>query len=186
MILIILRTIPSHCPCQWQNAMDHVAAIALWRRICPEGLAGAVFDYRSPRGYFAGLSAGSSVRPCWRCASYQGRTPVPGGSPAPWPSAYRRRPGAELRFIQPQILFDLDADDREKRPHREADGEGNRGHPKRAALARDAGNLVVLQGQPRTPVHCGRRGDDQSAAPASALRSKLAINCRLIICQDRH
>ena len=38
---------------------------------------------------------------------------------------------AELGFGQPEFGFDLHADDRKDRPHREADGKGERGHGQR-------------------------------------------------------
>ena len=49
---------------------------------------------------------------------------------------------AELRIVEAEVLLDLDADDRKDRPHREADGEGERGHPQRAALTRLLGKFL--------------------------------------------
>ena len=42
---------------------------------------------------------------------------------------------AELGLVEPELLLNLDADDREDRPDRETDREGDGGHPERTALA---------------------------------------------------
>src|SRR5690606_39365612 len=42
----------------------------------------------------------------------------------------------ELGLVQPQLLFDLHADDRKDRPHRETRGEGDGAEPKRGLRAR--------------------------------------------------
>ena len=53
---------------------------------------------------------------------------------------------AELRVVEPQVLLDLDADDGEDRPHREADGEGDGRSPQRPLLIDFAYFRQVLHG----------------------------------------
>ncbi len=49
---------------------------------------------------------------------------------------------AELGLAQAEFGFDLDADDGKDRPHREADGEGDRGHGQRPGRAASGRGLV--------------------------------------------
>ena len=51
---------------------------------------------------------------------------------------------AELRLVKAELLLNLNADDGEDGPHREAHGERDGGHPECAALACDAGDRFRL------------------------------------------
>ena len=65
----------------------------------------------------------------------------------------------ELRLVEAEFLLNLNADDGEDGPHREAHGEGDGGHPECAALSFDAGDRFRLHDGARSCRSQIVRGD---------------------------
>ena len=70
---------------------------------------------------------------------------------------------AELRLAEAEVLFDLDADDGENRPHRKAQREGDSRNPEgargRASVMHYVGHCPIRQAARKGASCCGQIGD---------------------------